>query len=158
MGVEKPTSRKAFLAMSIPRGGKQAANPQNPQSWNRYAFVVNDPLGNIDPTGLDCIYVNPDGTVDVKEGDCYDSSDDGYYVDGTIDLSSFTYNPETESLGYSFTSDDGVFGRGIIVGADVQSDDGILGPGLAVTAPDFPLPNMGRPASNGDGAKANDFR
>jgi len=26
----------------------------NPQTWNRYAYVGNNPLGNVDPLGLDC--------------------------------------------------------------------------------------------------------
>jgi RHS repeat-associated protein len=33
--------------------GLAAANPQSPQSWNRYAYVVNNPLALIDPFGLD---------------------------------------------------------------------------------------------------------
>jgi hypothetical protein len=28
----------------------------NPQSWNRYAYVLNNPLVNIDPLGMDCEY------------------------------------------------------------------------------------------------------
>jgi RHS repeat-associated protein len=30
-----------------------SAHPSNPDSWNRYAFVTNDPLNKTDPTGLD---------------------------------------------------------------------------------------------------------
>jgi RHS repeat-associated protein len=34
--------------------GLGAANPGNPQSWNRYAYVLNNPTSNVDPLGLDC--------------------------------------------------------------------------------------------------------
>jgi len=35
--------------------GLAAVNPANPQSWNRYAYVTNNPLALIDPLGLgDC--------------------------------------------------------------------------------------------------------
>jgi RHS repeat-associated protein len=37
--------------------GVAAANPLNPQSWNRFAYVLNDPLVNVDPTSLDCVYL-----------------------------------------------------------------------------------------------------
>ena len=35
--------------------GTAAVNPENPQSWNRYAYVLNNPLALVDPIGLsDC--------------------------------------------------------------------------------------------------------
>ena len=60
--------------------GLAAVNPANPQSWNRYAYVLNNPLAMIDPFGDDGCYsmgaadctgyyygggqtTNPDGTV-----------------------------------------------------------------------------------------------
>jgi hypothetical protein len=33
-------------------GASAAVDPANPQSWNRYAYVRNNPLGLIDPSGL----------------------------------------------------------------------------------------------------------
>jgi hypothetical protein len=32
--------------------GMAATDPTNPQSWNRYAYVLNNPLSNFDPLGL----------------------------------------------------------------------------------------------------------
>ncbi len=34
--------------------GLAAVNPSNPQSWNRYGYVGNNPLSAVDPTGLYC--------------------------------------------------------------------------------------------------------
>jgi RHS repeat-associated protein len=38
--------------MSPDPAGLAAVDPTNPQSWNRYAYVLNNPLAYIDPTGL----------------------------------------------------------------------------------------------------------
>jgi RHS repeat-associated protein len=36
--------------------GLAAVDLTNPQTWNRYAYVGNDPLSNVDPLGL---YLEP---------------------------------------------------------------------------------------------------
>jgi RHS repeat-associated protein len=46
--------------------GVSAVDPSNPQSWNRYSYVLNNPLGYTDPLGLFCVW--DDGS--------YDSNDD----------------------------------------------------------------------------------
>ena len=35
--------------------GTAAANPANPQSWNRYTYVMDNPVTGIDPSGLLCV-------------------------------------------------------------------------------------------------------
>ena len=51
--------------------GVAAANLSSPQSWNRYAYVQNNPMRYVDPLGLMlCSYgLNEDGTPDNEDAD-----------------------------------------------------------------------------------------
>lgn len=69
----------------------------NPQSLNRYVYVLNNPLILHDPKGLDCIY-DADAAKDsnlpgptIIPGDCLSDTDGGVFVDGTV--SSAYYDP-----------------------------------------------------------------
>jgi RHS repeat-associated protein len=63
------------------------------QGWNQYAYVLNNPLANIDPLGLDCVTVTSNDTDNqgqhlggIRLGDCpgIDPNNE-FYFDGTVD-------------------------------------------------------------------------
>jgi RHS repeat-associated protein len=81
-------------------------NPADPQSWNLYGYVRNNPLINADPSGQDCIYTggySSNGTVAVsnEQGSC--SGSGGTYVAGTVDISSVNVNANNGTLNYGYT-------------------------------------------------------
>jgi RHS repeat-associated protein len=107
-----------------------AANPANPQSWNRYAYVLNNPLGSIDPSGLDCIYLTgtfggmaasgPFG-IDyfIEPGDCISPTDEGIYVDGQIAPGTLTLSADSNWLSWKTT--DGMDGKYCVGDCSVSS-------------------------------------
>ena len=100
-------------------------DPEDPQSWNLYGYVRNNPLANVDRWGLDCVYAgnySETGTVGIQRGNCTQAG--GVYVSGTIDTNSLTYNPDNGQLGFSYTNGDTI-GAGTIgnVKGPSESDD-----------------------------------
>jgi RHS repeat-associated protein len=84
--------------------GMMAVDIRSPQTLNRYAYVLNNPLSFTDPFGLDCAYLNSSGTGVEKGGiDQHSSSGEcaktgGYWVEGSVTNVSIGGDAETVSL------------------------------------------------------------
>lgn len=91
--------------------GLTLAEITNPQSFNLYAYVMNNPLTFVDLTGLDCVYLNNAGTGVEKDGiDHYSdqhecNSTGGYWAPGYVanDTSVHT-SANTDVIGIDSTS------------------------------------------------------
>jgi RHS repeat-associated protein len=84
--------------------GMMAVDIGSPQTLNRYAYVLNNPLSFIDPLGLDCVYLNSGGTGVEKGGVDQSSSSGecgttgGYWVNGSVTNVSIGGDAQTISL------------------------------------------------------------
>ncbi len=72
-------------------GGVAFSNPTNPQSWNLYSYVQNNPLGAVDPDGRECVW--SDGSFDSK-----DDAQTGNSV-ACSNAGGHWYNPSTFTAG-----------------------------------------------------------
>ncbi len=77
--------------------GVGAVDPTTPQSWNRYAYVLNNPLTMVDPLGEECEDQNGQ-EVDVVEGIC-DSMGGWTWTPDTPGNGSLPVNPDPAQPG-----------------------------------------------------------
>ncbi len=102
------------------------SDPADPQSWNLYSYVRNNPLTRIDPDGHDCIYADGQGGGTLQRGDCTNAGgkdDNGVYVNGHVDENSFRYNANNNSSSFSYTPDGagpGTIGVGTLQGPNLN--------------------------------------
>jgi hypothetical protein len=96
-------------------------DPGNPQSLNRYSYVLNSPLRSIDPEGLDCLYFNSDGTglEGGSNGIDHFSSPDvcgatgGDWVNGTTSVGQVHYNALSDNFNVYSSDGDNDYQTGV---------------------------------------------
>jgi hypothetical protein len=93
-----------------------AADPTMPQSWNRYAYVNNDPLTNIDPNGL--AHLEEDG--------------DGYWqnvgdVNGEVGAGNQIWNADTQTWEFKGIGNDVLTGDHATVDGNKGANPGNTG-------------------------------
>jgi RHS repeat-associated protein len=131
--AESDTDHAQFRQYSNVQGRFMSPDPydgsydaSNPQSMNRYVYAMNNPLSNVDPSGLDCITVQENGGSTFNRGNCPGQDiNNEYYVncqqyglrDGCVTGSSF--NPFNSTITFTYSPNgDGTHATATITDAD----------------------------------------
>ena len=97
--------------MSPDPAGLLAQHPEDPQSWNLYAYARNNPLIYLDPNGLDCIYATDNGkgveSIDhnSNSGEC--GQNGGTWLSGYVDEGWAQYNKKAKAFEAASEDDNG---------------------------------------------------
>jgi len=111
--------------MSPDPSGLLTQHPEDPQSWNLYAYARNNPVIYLDPNGLDCVYANDAGngveSIDhhSNSGEC--GQNGGSWVPGYAAENWAKFNVRTQMFQVgSYTSGDSVDYTTFEAGAKTQ--------------------------------------
>jgi len=132
--------------------GRQAVNPSNPQTWNRYTYAGNNPVSRFDPSGLDDLIDDPIaggaggaivdpatvvGILDFLDNELFGPSlDAGYTISDTV--SYMDSDGSATPIGSSLTAVQGDYilnaGTGQMVGQmpSASPSDGIIFAGVGL--------------------------
>jgi len=82
--------------------GWNAVSLAHPQSLNRYAYVLNNPMSLSDPMGLDCAWQNDNGSVSISQGDCPTTGPgaNGVYIDAN-GVTTVNFDDNGNETGYA---------------------------------------------------------
>lgn len=108
------------------------SDPSDPQSWNLYPYVRNNPLINTDPDGNDCVNASnaANGTISVQSTQNASDCKAGYtYVDGTVS-GSYTYSNGQANFNISKYADGSGIDANVTMTVGNQADPDTLKAGV----------------------------
>jgi hypothetical protein len=128
--------------------GMSVVDPTNPQTWNRYAYVLNNPTAMVDLLGEDGCYDSDGNDVGVAQVNCYSAGgvwlgSGAYVVNGSVYISSVETDgniggPNGGSLyaynvyAGSFTAEFGYLFQGTLLTVNPNIPNGTVSTGVGV--------------------------